>query len=219
MKKLLLSAIVMMPFVLTGCSSDDMDKELPVEKVYTSFLEDGKRWNYEYRAGGGVKHLYDYAYFINGDTVVDGRQCWKLYVENENRDGSVAYKCYIYEENKKVCYYPKGSQRPVVLYDFGLSVGDSFDGQSLPTGIESQTPVRMYVVAVDTINVQDIKFRRLYLDYQMSDDKQKASEIWVEGIGCRYDFFSFEGARGNPYWLSSCIIHDKTIEAKNVFAY
>lgn len=199
--------------LLTGCGEEDLSAVTSKK----SFLADGIRWNYEYRAGGGVKHLYDYAYFIKGDTMIVGKKCWKLYVENENGSGIVSYKCSLYEDEGKVSFFPKGSQDPVLLYDFGLSIGETIQCMSMPRGEVRKDPIALTVGAVDTVCAQGLNLRRLHLYSTASENQSSHCEVWVEGIGSKYDLFSSEGTRGNPFWFSSCIIQDKTIEAKEVF--
>ena len=79
---------------------------------------------------------------------------------------------FVREEGQKV--YQNWGEGWVLVFDFGLNVGDNYMG--------------LQIVAVDTIEVKGRKYRRLSFGLRTGDEDEslrKAKEYcWVEGIGC-----------------------------------
>lgn len=101
-----------------------------------------------------------YTYHIDGTEMVGDRLCYKMY-----RDNNSSYALY-YEKDGKV--YDWGEEEWVECFDFTLEVGEA----------DPYDP-RLSVFAVDTINVGDTHYRRLY--FGISDDEGK--QYWIEGVG------------------------------------
>jgi hypothetical protein len=94
-------------------------------EAYHPFLKEGKRWNcQEYYSNGwiGEKWTKDVSYVINGTTEIDGKTYYKMYRVSE--EGS-EYNCALREEDKKVWKYSSDDGEKL-LYDFNMSVGDSY---------------------------------------------------------------------------------------------
>ena len=179
------------------------------------FLRNGKTWtvrytNYHHQGDG-----YVFRYFIDGDTVVNGQSCMKLYVENEDNNGSVSLKGCLYEDGTSV-YFMKAIQGawyvylspPVVLYDFALSAGDVF-GDASPIS----------VVSTDEISVNGNSLKRIGLRYD-SDDPGVASCYWVEGVGSSADLLSpKEWGRHTGFRFESCSIGTDTLFVYDDFSF
>ena len=70
-----------------------------------------------------ISHYFDYK--IDGDTTIAGIACKKLYALNVDRDREIGYKMALYEVDRKVYKFERGSQEPKLLYDFSnLTIGD-----------------------------------------------------------------------------------------------
>jgi len=212
--KTIRSALICTIVAFFGCSSEDNDIYPTKVNDGVSFLENGKRW--EYSAGNINK--YEYSYYIDSDTLVGGTRCWKLYVENEDNSGTTAYKCAIYEEAGKVCYYPKGTQDPVVLYDFSLKAGDDIECRSRSRATVSVTPETYTIYKTDTIIAGGITLKRIHaLAKYNSEGQSPKEEVWVEGIGGKYDMFCTIPTRGNQFWFLRTTIQGKTVENSDTF--
>ena len=110
------------------------------------------------------------------------------------------------EEEKKVfCVYPHYAGE-VLLYDFGLNVGDSFQLYDDDSGTD--TDAWATVVSVDTVVVGNRVFR--ILDVRPKDMMNWPNR-WVEGIGGMYYLVSNFLAVGNNYVFSSCQLDGETI--------
>ena len=122
--------------------------QLSAQEDYCPFVEEGKTWNYFIEAtttwwdeADWQTHYnkeYEHATLtIKGDTVVDGKEYKKVIYSSDNTffyDTDFTYGI-IREENKKVYmrfffddyYDPEFPlSEEVLMYDFGLNVGDSF---------------------------------------------------------------------------------------------
>ena len=97
------------------------------ENNYHPFVEEGKVWNMYYH--NDLMHLQDptyyYHYFIEGDTLIAGQNCKKLYAFNENNDNQTMYKMALFESEGKVYFIPCGSTENYILYDFTIPVSSS----------------------------------------------------------------------------------------------
>ena len=55
---------------------------------YRPLVEQGKKWTYHHDT---YQYVYDYHYTLEGDTVVAGKDCLKMYSENRYGDGMRAH--------------------------------------------------------------------------------------------------------------------------------
>ena len=94
---------------------------IPAQVDYRPFVEEGKTWETT------ISEIMEdcYGSFIEGDTLIGG-ETWKKvhnYIGFEEFGGT--YYAAVREEGKKVYAIAKGSEKPRLLYDFGLKVGST----------------------------------------------------------------------------------------------
>ena len=170
------------------------------------FVQDGKRWKTTYYWGAlndylGVKHRYHYDFVLEGDTIIKGEACKKMYVDSSLDGSRKEYLLSMYQEGQKVYFVPKDSQEGLLLYDFGAEVGDIievFTGPSINPAQSSYqySPVEMRVLDVEMRMYHGVERRCLYVinesDYQsyVDDDEpftledlMPESGWWIEGLG------------------------------------
>lgn len=143
---------------------------------YIPMLTNGKSWIVKtYNLAGGPDRYVIYT--VTGDTLVNGRQCKKVYVDNQRYDAQ--YTIPLYEENKKIysCVSDYGNE-PVLMLDFNKQVGDYRYSDIKEDWNEK-------VTKVDYITVNGITRKRIVFDSNYGE-----SAIWVEGVGANYDCFS-----------------------------
>jgi hypothetical protein len=151
-------------------------------------------------------HMYEFS----GDVTANGKTYSELLM-----DGSHPYL--LRQEGNKVFMIDNNSPEEVLLYDFGLEVGDKFSF----TGKESENLV---VMDVDFITVGDRVRRRMifawerYLpkDYDvqsLSSQDYSAIDCWVEGIGSVYSPVSpmTPFMIGGRYRTQSCLLDGSVI--------
>ena len=155
--------------------------EQTLYEAYHSFLKEGKTWNcqdYYKNYMDDVEWTKDVSYVINGTTEIDGKTYYKMYRVTE--EGS-EYYCALREENRKV--WMNRHEENFLLYDFDMSVGDSYQPTSEPLyyRLTAIKPVRFHY---------DQLFNVLYYDiweqwYYSEPANYFASAHIVEGVGCK----------------------------------
>ena len=172
---------------------------------YRPFVEEGKTWETT------ISEIMEdcYGSFIEGDTLIGG-ETWKKvhnYIGFEEFGGT--YYAAVREEGKKVYAIAKGSDKPRLLYDFGLEVGSTvrcgvegnafgclLDGGEKPDELMGFQFVHyLRLEQIDTIEVGGSQRRRFtftlltsYHEPYMYIHGEEAEGIlgnvvWVEGVG------------------------------------
>ena len=150
-------------------------------EAYHPFLKQGKTWNcQEYYSDlwTGEQWTKDVSYVINGTTPIEGKTYYMMYRGTE--EGFEHY-CNLREEGRKVWIKPPyDSER--LLYDFGMSVGDSYRPNE-------------YEYDYQLTNIQTMRFQYdqllkvFYYDISEHYDvtapaNHIATAPIVEGVGC-----------------------------------
>ena len=166
----------------------DFDLEA-LRQPYRPFVEDNKTWTCSTNPNGADI----YYYHLQGDTLVDNRQCLKLYSQNRYNDGSTRYEGALYEKDKKVFLYKAGMSDSSLLYDFSLKQGDEamllgLNSPSKPTETDSSG-----VCAVtDVYELRHGQLLRTILFYEVyrfgthDTDYDSRLGAWIEGVGPSY---------------------------------
>ena len=113
-------------------SSTDFSSQRIGSYEYHPLLEQGKVWycvNLKSDApySGNLKEEninWYFQYFIDGDTLIDGKNCYKVFGSNHYLSHTTEYLCAMYEEEGRVWIYESGSADVRLLYDFTAEVGD-----------------------------------------------------------------------------------------------
>ena len=156
------------------------------ELSYRKFLSEGKCWYqhavYHYGKASEYidieKDIY-YSYLLIGDTLIDDKECKKMYLCSED----TTYHCAMYEVDRKVMYIPKGEQEAKVLYDFQENPQTLWEfGMEWP---------KLLLMTTDTVSVGDNHFRRMLFSNEefYEEFPEDIVSNWVEGVGCAGDIF------------------------------
>ena len=132
---------------------------------------DGKEWKIK---AGHYIYFSDIHMWIDGDTIVDGMVCKKLYKHTKQlwEDGEERLEVgYCRQDGEK--YYQNGE----LMFDFSLQKGDKF---SLRGGFDTYS-----VIDTGHIVLKDGVSRRCLtvMDDTESFPDEYNSDVWVEGIG------------------------------------
>lgn len=142
-------------------------------KEYQPMLTDGKAWKWEIK--NSMHGDYTYIIAVNGDTIVRGQACKKIYYGKASDPSdveSLADRCTAaYEEDGKV-YVDTYGDRFTKILDFSMQVGDSLYNKNLTLTND------------DYVEVNGKKVRRLKFKWY---DWDTSSFVWVEGIGTNKD--------------------------------
>lgn len=202
MRKHIFIFVVFLPFI--AMAQDD----------YEPFIVDGKVWYYE-TIRQQTQHVID-KYFIDGDTLIAGKNCKKLMSEwPDTAPYSIGA---LYEEEKKVWMFsfsnPQGSgKEPVarLLYDFGCKEGDVMEVNLVAYG--------EMVLKVDKIETvyTFTRPRRLFTLSDVSDkDRNSGPAYWLEGVGSRRDMFSLWPVTPGAVFVS-CEIDGRQVADQSSF--
>ena len=174
---------------------------------YRLLVEPGKKWTYH---NDSYQYEYDYHYMIEGDTIVAGKNCLKIYSNNKDNKSETRYEGALYEEDKKVsCFYPDKDEA-ALLYDFGCKIGDTL----------SMNGCDFIVQSIDTIIGVVCEGERYALQVQKYDDNANNTVIlgtlyWIEGVGATLDFFNMLPLYGNYNSLVACEVNGEILYQKS----
>ena len=194
MKRLILFYIL--SFFIFGLHAQQEDN-------YRPLVEEGKRWIYDdYLALRPEKYNCFYGYYLQGDTVIGGKKCLKMYVENRFNDGKTSYVGALYEENKKV-YHVDLEGETYILYDFDCREGDIITSDRTTLKV-----VRIYTIQNEGRN---LRMYELSPNAYEEDDSGDMNFYWIEGVGCTRDFFGMLPLSGNYSSLRRCEVNGETL--------
>ena len=150
------------------------------QEIYESFLQDGKVWTFSDDNYWIDKHE-KFTMFIQGDTIIDGNACKKVYRNDLNN-----YQYALSEDSKAIYIYFNGRDKEM-LYDFNKEVGDKF----------SADYDEEIIGVIDTVKVGERFFRRF-----ISENVEKI--VWIEGIGGQFNLEIPFPNVGNTVTFVSC---------------
>ena len=100
---------------------------------YRPFVVEGKTWEYGLRTLQPEMMLgfHKCQRKIEGDTLIQGRQYKKLFTQETWKDDKTwSYTGCLREESMTVFFMEAGKKKEILLYDFGLKVGDPIPGRN-----------------------------------------------------------------------------------------
>ena len=150
------------------------------QEIYESFLQDGKVWTFSDDNYWIDKHE-KFTMFIQGDTIIDGNACKKVYRNDLNN-----YQYALSEDSKAIYIYFNGKEKEM-LYDFNKEVGDKF----------SADYDEEIIGVIDTVKVGERFFRRF-----ISENVERI--VWIEGIGGQFNLEIPFPNVGNTVTFVSC---------------
>lgn len=140
-----------------------------------SFVDEGNQWSLvSYNFAGDV---YNTTYRIEGDTAVNGIEYKKLWRTFENPiSANWVLSKIIREDSTKQVFEKVGMNSEEIIYNFGLSTGDTIFNNVLPglNGLISE---------VDSIELNDGSMRKRMALSSLDCPDWGIIEYWVEGIG------------------------------------
>ena len=176
MKKTVLIMMTLMPVVALA-------------QDWRPLVEEGKTWRYQPEFG---EYGSPYELRLKGDTIVDSRECKKLFL------GDRLY-AFVYEEQQKVYYrYAQNGGDWELLYDFSLMPGDH---------VTDHYGTKHEVERVDAVMVNGEQLRRIIFKYTKG-----WQAVWVSGVGGRKDLFDpFVSTPGDYCHLVTCEVDGKPL--------
>ena len=174
-----------------------------MQENFRPLVEQGKKWTYHHDT---FENVYDYYYFLEGDTVIAGKNCLKMYSKNKGNQGEIRFEGALYEEDRKVYRFHQEIDVPEVLYDFDCQVGDTLPFQG----------AYLVIQAIESVEILGMSRKRY--DFQAYVKVEDSDEIivlgdgsWLEGIGSMKDFYNMISFDGNYNSLMACEMNGVTI--------
>ena len=159
------------------------------------------------------------------DTIIDNETYKKLYFFRsvEFNPSTATYIGGLRENSQKQVFYrglngyrdmdesPHGIQElNEMIYDFSLSVGDTFSGGSLNM---NSAFIGLVVANIDTVTYNGIERRRFKI---MTEGYGQIAAIWIEGIGNREGlFFPYHTNTGDFWGNTRCYTHNDELQYSN----
>lgn len=169
---------------------------------YSPYAQDEKSW----KSRVGLIPENTYYNSIDGDTLING-ETWKKVYNYMYMPGlrTPSYYAAIRDVDKKVYAIAKGSNRPRLLYDFGLKEGDmvmcGMEGNAFSCLLDKDEPLDtllgfpfigfLMVDRIDTIKTRGLEHRRFTLTlldafqdpYRIGEEGVIENVVWIEGVG------------------------------------
>ena len=147
------------------------------QKIYDTFLVDGKKWNVTISNGNPV-YDYDGYYQLLGDTVIGEKKCMKMYFFDSSYSTSPVYYWGMFEDEQRVYAAKAGTDKFFLMYDFGIKEGEWCD----------LSDKKAITAKVDTIEMNGLNVRRIVMLFlEKTDDggySNGGMSIYLSGIGC-----------------------------------
>ena len=195
------------------------DKDRP----YRPFIEEGKVWRTATTLGitWTINRWSDY--YFEGDTIIDSKNCKKMWCRNKNKNGEwTTYEGAWYEEGKRVFYAANRSDAPLqLIYDFGVEVGDSLKVYNYFSPANTLSCMVAYrgrgsqffkgeyltIAPYQFVRWDEVNQKEIY-DYDYS-----SLSTWQEGIGGSLPMVNAypRGVAGNYENLISCFVGDEVL--------
>jgi hypothetical protein len=163
------TGILLVLGAFSNCTDEKQDPE--IESIETpNICVEGKVWTLGSHPMTGFKELC--TEYFSGDTIIGGKNYKKLYCHDIERD-RVQYECAMREAGKKVFCVNNGQSHEEIIYDFGLSVGET-----LPFSDHKMVTVKAIMQLVD-----GRKLMELSVSQKDTPDDSLCSGLWIEGVG------------------------------------
>jgi len=161
--------------------------------VYHPFPDSNATWDYVWF---DMNLIYNkYAYFINGDTVINLETYNKIYTSYNN---TITYTGGLRESNKKIYYTQHNWGHEYMLYDFNINIVDTLkvlcDADTFRT--------RVIVTSIDSVLLPDMTYRKRF--------NFDAAPPWIEGMGSTWNLFQPGGMCCTCIWTWQLVCLTKT---------
>lgn len=164
---------------------------LPLVASADNYFRNGMKWEYEVQADGPAEYPVSHSiYSLVGDTVVDGYESTRMYVEEVEYAVPVKFLAFIRTEGDKVFFkYDYPEEEWSLLYDFGLKAGDETYVDRITSFPE--TSKRHLVEWVSCLKVEEsVEYQgmeAMVMANKYSDEVDDYSfGEWLNGIGSTF---------------------------------
>ena len=186
-----------------------------------NIVEEGKTWIMKYHNAEAMDLYpdYEYKYFIEGDTLINGKEYKKLYSFNVDNQRVKTYVMALREEYNKVFFLPTNSTKEYLLYDFGLAVGSTVMVSNVYQTENSEISIK--VIDDRVLNINGVERRLMKVCRILTVDNETytfPAGWWIEGIGSELGLLNnwIFKPQGNNFFYE-CSIGEKTLFSVDSF--
>ena len=188
MNKILISCLLALFCLITNA-----------QQQYSSMLTDGRLWNYDNLIVCGTQFSMPGSWiFIYGDTIIDNRECKKMYNSPERAEAHLPeefvvfenlglyglYDSAWYEEDGKIYRIMKDSVEPVLMFDFVPAAGDKLPQDESLTYWYDDKVTSESVTNINHSQKELLTFRRMrFAKGDITTNPELSDWCLVEGIG------------------------------------
>lgn len=159
----------------------------------TDFFEEGTVWEvgYDSQTTHTVNEIL-YKYYLEGDTVIGGLPCLKMWGQNISANTGRELVTCIYKEGEKIYFFPhKNSEEKALLYDFSLQPNQSTT-VVLPSekweNKDSQLQFEMKCNSLSSVSLgtqayEVIEITEITESPEWDGYKSSGQTRWIKGIG------------------------------------
>jgi hypothetical protein len=194
MKKLFIAGIMLCTLLPNAINAQD---------IYYPMLNQGASWRVGQMGCGMFIHDLSVG---SQDTLIAGQTYKKIIGSNEWSGSSDAFYAREDIANKRVYGYSAAIQQEILLYDFGLQAGNSFDLTVANNWDSTATIFPHSIDSVGVVQMLDGTWRkRIFLSKLYTDESPWVyAYSWIEGMGCD----SIAPFNYNPQpWLDMLLCH------------
>ena len=153
------------------------------EVWHRPFAEDHKVWLYQHL---DFPWKYEWEYYSDGDTIIGGKECYRIFLHQGWRENEDDYVGAIYDDGGKSYIILSDETTPKMLFDFDAVLGDTLN-------VEESVLIVKHDTIVNSCN-RDYRVLFLFNSSNSYDDSQggnySAGE-WIEGIGSTAPYFVY----------------------------
>ena len=180
------------------------------------FSENHKTWLYQVYWNPTEYHK---EYFTEGDTLIGGRECFKVYLREEH---VVSYECAIFDEGKKTYVIDPGETTPRLLYDFGVTVGNDLTVKNgndlLHIRVDKDTLIESNGKTFRELTLRNVD----YPDDPSDPDYYTTSSVgsWIEGIGGSGRYFPYSAWWDgyNHMFFTACFVDGALVYSNEFYS-
>ena len=136
-----------------------------------NITDEGNEWKIAYY--NWMQGWITSPYYLEGDTVINGKNYKKIFTDIDNPDQSLVY---LIREDSTKKVYSLFANTEALIYDFGAEVGDTIKSSFVDT-------MFAIVESVDSVTLTDGTKRKRQKIVPLNFLNILGDEYWIEGIG------------------------------------
>ena len=166
----------------------------------TDCFKDGTQWVCEaFGTHTPEPTITKYVLFIEGDTLINDKSYMKLYRASDETLADKALANCLRKDGDRIYFLPyRGAEEEVLMYDFGLQIGESAEIGLMPYYWTESSKAVMTTVkctGYSSVSSNEQKYEVMELEEYRDDGYNFGNGQWIKGMS------STKGLDGNGYFM------------------